>query len=320
MSGYLKRLASGVRQTGGPIHPLVTPIFSSPQSTGDLEEFREENLSAPSRPATLSERDRPAAVPRPEFHTTAHGVESGIESEVEQRSHVVSDVPSTLVVRAPAVPSPGQPVEPNSRPASEQMPDFTPLVSPGTKARVEQPVLHPQQRSTEPAAMQEPRKPVPTLRPEREDQGKEAVRVQAAREQNTAPDIVPAARFTPQATRESEPPAVTRPAQQQTKSAEPAGVIFKDRYVPLMSDPRNSSDTPALVPQPKPVAPALRSDPRTDFAARPTRPEPDAIEIHIGRIEVTAAPQAPSRPAPTKPARKTLTLDDYLKRRHGRPS
>jgi hypothetical protein len=44
--------------------------------------------------------------------------------------------------------------------------------------------------------------------------------------------------------------------------------------------------------------------------------EPDEIQIHIGRIEVTAAPPAPVRLAP-KPAPKSLDLGSYLKRRGG---
>lgn len=44
--------------------------------------------------------------------------------------------------------------------------------------------------------------------------------------------------------------------------------------------------------------------------------EPDEIQIHIGRIEVTAVQQA-ARPAPT-PARKAMSLDEYLSRRDGR--
>jgi len=42
----------------------------------------------------------------------------------------------------------------------------------------------------------------------------------------------------------------------------------------------------------------------------------DEIEIHIGRIEVTAVQQTASRPA-AQPARKALNLDEYLKRREG---
>ena len=55
------------------------------------------------------------------------------------------------------------------------------------------------------------------------------------------------------------------------------------------------------------------------FAARPPAAEREAndIQIHIGRVEVVAVPQAaPSRA--TAPARKAISLDDYLKRRDGR--
>jgi hypothetical protein len=47
--------------------------------------------------------------------------------------------------------------------------------------------------------------------------------------------------------------------------------------------------------------------------SHPAGRDRDEIQIHIGRIEVTAVPQAPARPAP-RPARKTLSLDEYLKR------
>lgn len=49
----------------------------------------------------------------------------------------------------------------------------------------------------------------------------------------------------------------------------------------------------------------------------PTEREPDEVQIHIGRIEVTAVSQAVARAA-TKPARKGLNLEEYLKRRDGR--
>ena len=42
----------------------------------------------------------------------------------------------------------------------------------------------------------------------------------------------------------------------------------------------------------------------------------DEIQINIGRIEVTAMPQATPRPAP--PVRKSINLDEYLSRRNGR--
>lgn len=46
--------------------------------------------------------------------------------------------------------------------------------------------------------------------------------------------------------------------------------------------------------------------------------EPDEINIHIGRIEVTAAQPPPPRPAAPKPHRKAPSLDEYLRRRGGR--
>jgi hypothetical protein len=54
-------------------------------------------------------------------------------------------------------------------------------------------------------------------------------------------------------------------------------------------------------------------------AARRTAPthEPDEIHIHIGRIEVAAVTQQAPRPAPA-PARKSLSLDEYLRRGNGR--
>lgn len=47
--------------------------------------------------------------------------------------------------------------------------------------------------------------------------------------------------------------------------------------------------------------------------------EPDEIQIHIGRIEVTAVPQAPA-PAVANPERNIPSLDEYLKRRDRRSS
>jgi hypothetical protein len=46
--------------------------------------------------------------------------------------------------------------------------------------------------------------------------------------------------------------------------------------------------------------------------------EPDEIQIHIGRIEVTAAPPPVLRPAAQKTQRKAPSLDDYLRRRNAR--
>lgn len=51
--------------------------------------------------------------------------------------------------------------------------------------------------------------------------------------------------------------------------------------------------------------------------SRPAQPQPEEIQVHIGRIEVLAVPQTAPRQA-AAPARKGLSLDEYLSRRNGR--
>jgi hypothetical protein len=68
---------------------------------------------------------------------------------------------------------------------------------------------------------------------------------------------------------------------------------------------RASAHAPRAAPQP------LHARPPAGMSR-----EPDEIQIHIGRIEVTAVPPPPLRPAP-KPANKPLDLRAYLKRRGG---
>jgi hypothetical protein len=96
------------------------------------------------------------------------------------------------------------------------------------------------------------------------------------------------------------------------------------RYSPEAPNaPPHGSNPPALEPL---VSPAMTQVRRAgedhasrDLAPRPRSParEPEEIQIHIGRIEVTAARPAPARSAPVA-ARKSPSLDEYLKRRPGR--
>jgi hypothetical protein len=62
-----------------------------------------------------------------------------------------------------------------------------------------------------------------------------------------------------------------------------------------------------------PMANADRARSARQQTLTQTLHEPDEIQIHIGRIEVTAALPPPARPA-VKPARKSLDLGEYLKR------
>jgi hypothetical protein len=76
---------------------------------------------------------------------------------------------------------------------------------------------------------------------------------------------------------------------------------------------------PSTVPAPgqlRPHASASRSPARPAQLADAGQ-KPDEIQIHIGRIEVTAVPPpAPARPA-AKPERRSVNLNEYLKQRRG---
>jgi len=70
----------------------------------------------------------------------------------------------------------------------------------------------------------------------------------------------------------------------------------------------------------RPATGSLRAAPQTQDARSARIPRADRendIEIHIGRIEVTAVP--PPAPRAVKPPDKELSLEAYLKRREGRP-
>jgi hypothetical protein len=93
----------------------------------------------------------------------------------------------------------------------------------------------------------------------------------------------------------------------------------KVRYQPLTTaGGSNANGPPALWKVSSPLAPGIRKE-AGDLSSSSGLPgrEPDEIQIHIGRIEVTAVAQAMPRPAPP-PVRKSISLDDYLKRSNGR--
>jgi hypothetical protein len=80
-----------------------------------------------------------------------------------------------------------------------------------------------------------------------------------------------------------------------------------------------STLVPPRIPLPGPTA-SHTASPFLPPSPRPAQPSPshaeerDAIEIHIGRIEVLAAPPRPAQPAAPAPARKSLDLGEYLRR------
>jgi len=89
----------------------------------------------------------------------------------------------------------------------------------------------------------------------------------------------------------------------------------------IVREPRKNTrkqlDRPAALSPRTFPAETRRIPDSTAFRGLAERPQaPDEIHINIGRIELTAVPPVPQRPA--APARKSLNLDEYLKRRNGR--
>jgi hypothetical protein len=77
-----------------------------------------------------------------------------------------------------------------------------------------------------------------------------------------------------------------------------------------------------VFPPPNPSAAAVGyvKKSNTDYQPFELPRATDDIEIHIGRIEVTALQAAPARVTPAKPQRRGPSLEEYLKRRDGRTS
>lgn len=97
-------------------------------------------------------------------------------------------------------------------------------------------------------------------------------------------------------------------------------LVVKHVYAPRMSDSTvGSSSLKAPAQQTAPFPAARRSTQQENSQRRSGTPsrQPDEIQIHIGRIEVTAVQQTPVPPV-VKPARKGLSLDEYLQRANRR--
>jgi hypothetical protein len=89
----------------------------------------------------------------------------------------------------------------------------------------------------------------------------------------------------------------------------------EDAYTPLIANSPAYSAQQSLAAPPN-FSP-MRHEKQKAAASRAAEREPDEIQIHIGRIEVSAVPQTPVAPV-TKAARKSSSLDDYLRRRDRR--
>jgi len=101
-----------------------------------------------------------------------------------------------------------------------------------------------------------------------------------------------------------------------------APIVLRPRLMTEMPKPDATKEEPR---NHQPAAHGAWVYPRTDHRAQrsafrqdETKPMED-IQIHIGRIEVVAVPPPPVSNSP-KPVRKSLSLEDYLKRSSGRRS
>jgi len=115
-------------------------------------------------------------------------------------------------------------------------------------------------------------------------------------------------------------PYHTLVAKVQQREVKEREVVLKGSYKPLMAENLRRADPPTVLPEAsKPITADTRKQEKRDLSRSLRQPErePSEIQIHIGRIEVTAVPPAPARPE-VKPASKSLNLDEYLKRRNGR--
>lgn len=318
MSGYLKRLASSVLQPGGSIHPVLAPMFSPARENISWDGLREESVQEPVRPASGLHKERsPAAAAQPAAPTPAREPETLGDTETEPRSPIISRARSASIASPPASPFSAEKIA-DAQPISEEMREFRPLLRPSAVENVARPASRSLAMAPEPGAIESPWHLRSIDRAAREELQTGSPPPPASRAEKFVP--APAA-FDAQ--RELQPDGQEQPfvvdSSQPAKNREPERAL-RDRFVPLVSEPQNLSNATAILPKMSTaLPPALRNDARAEMEARAVQREPDEILIHIGRIEVTAAPPAPPRAA-AKPARKSLTLDDYLKRRHGRPS
>lgn len=94
------------------------------------------------------------------------------------------------------------------------------------------------------------------------------------------------------------------------------------------TEPREAVYTPLIVNSPaysaqksidvsSNLSSPMKQDKRKPAASRAAEREPDEIQIHIGRIEISAVPQAPAITV-VKAARKSSSLEEYLQRRDRR--
>jgi hypothetical protein len=353
MNGYFLRLAASVLHPGGSIHPVLRPVFGAPSETASG--FDEEKMAAAAPPETPVTRSEPNTV-FPLIRNETNSVspynqplearplpEVAGEPELEPRRPAAADAPSPtrtpLAASAPPqVQADGAAAPVPEAPVPEQKHPFRPSVIPRLQDEADGRIapgsdaahwLKPVEKTGNPESYN--RQEIVTPPPERPI-------ATAGRASSTPPPPVEKTACAEADTQgyeqrssrsiEDKAPSADSAAASASDSAAPA-VIVRERFMPLVAKdagdggevtPLAGSPKPAIMQTLKPAIAGRGNLARGEGAGRQTAPprEPDEIQIHIGRIEVTAAPPPPARPPAARPTQKAPTLNDYLQQRHGR--
>jgi hypothetical protein len=291
MSRYLQRLVSGARVPSAGIRPVLGSLFSAPMYGSTAETFQAAEKIVVSRqsgfqatPCPEPGQDiQPAPEPRPTSSDLAH---VHIQTRASQAAVCEGSAGNLQTEEEIAVSGQFE----DRRPTSEPRTPFIPLLSEvpqGTDPRLknENSRLVPEARTSFTPLVTEVRQEAdPTLKP-----------IDAG-----GPGEKPI---------ESAEPRLKRPDQQ---------AFLQASYRPLVEETLRRTDAKTSGNS-GPLNSDTRRVEKTDFPRSVTQPEREAeeIQIHIGRIEVTAVPPAPAL-KPAQPVRKSLRLDEYLRRGSGR--
>jgi len=99
--------------------------------------------------------------------------------------------------------------------------------------------------------------------------------------------------------------------------AHDAAEAHAEVFIPLVARGAAGAIQNSIVDGPSNFSSPRPRDKRRTEASSAAQREPDEIQIHIGRIEISAVPQAPPTTV-AKAARTSSSLDEYLKRRDRR--
>jgi hypothetical protein len=330
MTGYLRRLIAAATREAGAIHPVLPSLYGD----GAVHSAVRPDLAADvTVPAARDPPGQPHPFPEPNPPSLPLAV-AGRDFAADATTPAVRDPPrpshlfpetsspppppaaaGPLLPRAPVVTMPPLTLEPEQTTLPAQSSDS---IAPGD--RLSQPASEQTataQSSHSPAAgdrhsLSAPERPAPSAK--RDDLPVAGDRPSAVVRPNREVAVADEAR---------QPAADFRFVAPARSPIEPASSRQADAHLPEL--PSAAIRTAPVVAADAPRLP--RADPgmpdRPPVAARRPRdrsPETDDVQIHIGRIEVTAIQPAAPRPPRAEPARRALSLDEYLKRRGGRAS